>query len=138
MLWGDLSNRIYEIRRADGRKGYAVIDEDLVSVIRSALTMVEVDEEWYFGRHPHVAAAVSVGEIASAREHFIRFGYFEGKLPRRIHVDEAWYLEKNLDVAEAVAGGAFESGQEHFEASGAKEGRLPYPGFTYFPIDGDS
>jgi len=138
VLWGDLSNRIYQIRRADGGKGYAVGDEDLVSVIRAALAKVEVDEAWYFGRHPDVMTAVSAGELASAKDHFIQVGYFEGNLPHHVDVDEAWYLASNIDVAEAVAKGVLDSGQAHFEFYGAREGRLPYPGFSYFVIGGDS
>ena len=67
--------------------------EDLQQVIRTLLTMIEVDGAYYLARNPNVAAGIRQGDIRSAREHFVDHGYFEGRLPYRIEVDETWYKE---------------------------------------------
>lgn len=97
---------------------------DLMSEILKA---VPLDESFYLKNNPDVSEAVAKGKIASAREHFVRFGYFEDRMPRRILVDPDYYVAANPDVAEAIAGGALSSPQEHFEKYGYREGRLPSP-----------
>ncbi len=106
MFWTDMSNRIYEIRCVDGKKGYAVSEDLMLSLVRAMLETIEVDEDWYLERYPDVRADVQAGRLKNAREHFIRHGYFEQRLPRRLDFDEAWYLAQNGDVAEAVAKGS--------------------------------
>ena len=67
--------------------------------------------------------------MASAQDHYVRFGYFEHRMPRPLAVDEGWYLEQNPDVRKAVDTGAFRSGQRHFQLRGFQEGRRPSPEF---------
>ena len=64
--------------------------------------------------------------MASAREHFMHDGYFEGRLPFSLKVDERWYLTQNPGVAEYIRAGRLESGQQHFDHDGYREGRLPF------------
>lgn len=64
--------------------------------------------------------------IASAQQHFVGNGYFEGRLPFHITVDERWYLTQYPDIAKAVRRGRFPAGQQHFETIGYAEGRLPF------------
>jgi hypothetical protein len=95
-------------------------------LIRLLLQAVEVDEAWYLEKYPDVAEAVRNGSIASAREHFLSDGYFEGRLPFQIKVDEAWYLEQNPGIADYIAQGKLESAQQHFDDNGYREGRRPF------------
>lgn len=64
--------------------------------------------------------------MASARQHFLDDGYFEGRLPFPMPVDERWYLEHYPDVAESVRKGVVGSAEQHFAEDGYREGRLPY------------
>ncbi len=82
--------------------------EDIQQLIRALLTSIEVDEDYYLLRNQDVADGIRVGNIRSAREHFVDHGYFEGRLPYRIEVDETWYLTTHADVAETVRHGYFE------------------------------
>jgi hypothetical protein len=98
------------------------------------------DEGYYLSTNPDVAAAVNSGQI-SAREHFITFGYAEGRVPNaeerlpqvtlsshsvdEIGFDATYYLEQNPDVAAAVANGDFESARQHFDRFGQYENRDP-------------
>ena len=100
--------------------------EDVQKMIRTLLTVVEVDEDFYLSRYPDVADGVRKGTIQSARGHFIDHGYFEGRQPYRIEVDEQWYLETHADVAGTLANGEYASGQAHFDGPGYPEGREPY------------
>lgn len=96
------------------------------------LEFVSVDEDWYLNRHQDVITAIKNGQIKSAKDHFIKFGYFEGKLPYPIQVDEQFYLERYPDVKAAVSSGIIPDAQTHFLMAGAEEGRAPYEGFSLF------
>lgn len=101
--------------------------EEIQQLIRMLLIPIEVDEEFYLERNPDVAEGIELGTIASARQHFMDHGYFEGRQPYHIEVDELWYLDTHKDVAETVKTGVYASGQEHFDGPGYPEGREPYP-----------
>lgn len=53
----------------------------LIGAMQLLLCAVTVDEQWYCETYPDVAAAIAEGSVDSAREHFIEFGYFEGRRP---------------------------------------------------------
>jgi len=95
-------------------------------LLGSVLDQVKVDEAWYARFYPDVGEAIGRGEIASAKRHYVKAGYFEDRMPKAIGVDTEWYLNKYQDVRRAVAEGKFASAQEHFERFGFREGRLPY------------
>lgn len=101
--------------------------DDLQTMIRTLLTVVEVDTAFYLRRNPDVADGIKLGTIQSARQHFVDHGYFEGRLPYRIDVQEDWYLRTNPDVAGTVQSGVYASGQDHFDGPGYPEGRKPFP-----------
>jgi hypothetical protein len=110
-----------------GRTRVDMTYEDLQQVIRTLLTVVEVDEAYYLSRNPDVAAGIEHGDIRSAREHFVDHGYFEGRLPYRIEVDETWYKENHPDLADSIGRGRYPTGQDHFDGPGYPEGRQPFP-----------
>jgi hypothetical protein len=97
------------------------------NVVRTLLQGIDVDEAWYLEQYPDVADAIAKGIVASAKDHFLNDGYFEGRLPFLIKVDEAWYLEQNPGVADYIARGELQSAQQHFNDNGYREGRLPCP-----------
>ena len=111
-------------------KGELVVNatyEQLTALLQTLLHDIEIDEAWYLKRYPDVAEAIAQGPIASAREHFLTNGYFEGRMPFPVKVDEAWYLAQNPGVAEYIARGDLESAQQHFDDHGYREGRRPFP-----------
>jgi len=55
--------------------------EALREVLRPFLGHTVVDEDFYLRAYPDVATAIAKGDISSGREHFIDFGYFEGRVP---------------------------------------------------------
>jgi hypothetical protein len=97
--------------------------------LRPLIDKIELDEQWYLQKYPDVKQAIAKKIVKSAKEHFVRFGYFEHRLPYRIDVEEDWYLEQYPDIKGAIEKRKFKSGQEHFEASGFREGRIPHPHF---------
>ncbi|NER82201.1 MAG: hypothetical protein F6K42_22095, partial [Leptolyngbya sp. SIO1D8] len=82
------------------------------------------DETYYLANNPGVAAAVSQGAFSSGYDHFVTFGWQEGRNPSSLY-DEAFYLLENTDVADAVNAGVFQSGFEHFIQFGHIENRDP-------------
>lgn len=90
---------------------------------------IKLDEGWYLDAYPDVRDAVERGLVANARHHYVRYGYYEHRLPFSVTVDEAWYLDAYRDVRDAIALGDIKSAQAHFVTRGFREGRLPYPNF---------
>lgn len=91
---------------------------------------IEFDEEFYLNTYPDIRRSVESGLVSSARDHYVRFGYYEHRFPHAIRVDEDWYLENYADVRNAIARRDFVSCQDHFAQAGFREGRLPYPNFS--------
>jgi hypothetical protein len=121
-----------EVRGPNDRVEYIVPGEVFQFLLSAAVETIRVDQEWYLQTYPDVSEAVKAGAFQDASDHYVRFGYHENRLPRKIMVDEDYYLSKNPDVVEAIGRGAFESGQGHFDRAGYAEGRLPYSGFQLF------
>ncbi|MBY0330136.1 MAG: hypothetical protein K2X49_05640 [Acetobacteraceae bacterium] len=109
---------------------YLAVDQYLLyDLMLPHLLRIPFDENWYLETYPDVREAIGSGLVASALQHYARYGYYENRMPRRIVVDETWYLETHKDVRDAVARGVFSSGQDHFMVVGFREGRLPYANF---------
>lgn len=98
------------------------------------LERIRVDDFWYLDTYQDVAEAMRMGLVASAKDHYVRFGYFENRLPCNIVADDKWYLNVYPDVNDAIKRNQFPSAQEHFIAVGYAEGRLPYANFQ-LPLD---
>ncbi len=81
------------------------------------------NENLYLIENPGVAAAVVNNSLNSGFEHWLRFGFSEGRLPQ-FAFDEEFYLANNPIVAPAVANGVFVNGLEHYVRFGQAEGRL--------------
>lgn len=88
------------------------------------------DEAYYLLNNPDVKEAIESGSFASARDHYVEFGFFEDRLPFAVSVDEDFYFLRNPDVKQKVIEGVFPSAQVHFEQFGFQEGRLPREGWS--------
>lgn len=64
-----------------GRIPEEVSWEVLTRVVRLFVPLIPFDEAWYCETYPDVAEAVGKREFASGHEHFIEFGFFEGRSP---------------------------------------------------------
>jgi hypothetical protein len=97
--------------------------------LRPLIGQIRVDADWYLSTYPDVKEAIGRKVVATPKEHFERYGYFEHRIPYRIQVEEGWYVDQYPDVKEAIAKRTFLSGQTHFEQNGYREGRMPYANF---------
>ena len=52
-----------------------------LTLMQELLAHADFDEAWYLSTYKDVADAVAQKKIASAREHYLHYGYFEGRLP---------------------------------------------------------
>jgi len=82
------------------------------------------DNGYYLSENPDVAAAVAAGGFSTGFDHFVQFGWLEGR-NGSILFNEAEYLAANDDVVGAIGAGAFSSGFQHFALFGHLEGRNP-------------
>jgi hypothetical protein len=108
-----------------------------LSCLRPHLAEIQVDEEWYLTRYLDVAEAIREGRIRSAKDHYVRFGFVENRMPYQIVVDEEWYAAQYPDVKVAIEAGHFASAQSHFDVTGFLEGRSPYQDFVFAQVDDD-
>jgi len=122
----DLIRRSVEIATVRGELRVNVSYDDFIRILRLMISGIEVNEEWYLREYEDIGQAIREGTIASAKQHFMDDGYFEGRLPFPMPVDEKWYLDENPDVAESVRKGIVDSAEQHFVEDGYREGRLPY------------
>ena len=83
------------------------------------------NEDGYLKSNPDVASAAARGQLGDPRVHYIRYGFFEGRLGATPEVDEQWYRRAYADVASAVSSGAIASASAHFSSIGCVEGRSP-------------
>jgi hypothetical protein len=122
----DLLRRSVEISTVRGELRVSLLYDDFIKLIRMMIAGVEVDEAWYRQQYEDIGRAITEGQIASAKQHFVDDGYFEGRLPFAIPVDDDWYKREYPDVAESVRTGVVASTQTHFDEDGYREGRMPF------------
>jgi hypothetical protein len=94
-------------------------------LLQTALATADFDEEAYLAANPEVKLHIERTGSITPNQHFVGYGYFEGRKGALPKVDEQWYLSTYRDVAAAVANGQVSSAREHFELVGAAEGRAP-------------
>ena len=82
------------------------------------------NESNYLIENSGLADAVANGLFSSGFEHWLEFGFSEGRSPQ-FAFDEQFYLASYPGVADAVANGLFINGLEHYIRFGQAEGRLP-------------
>jgi hypothetical protein len=110
----------------------AIISRDLlVDLMSPMLRSIKFDPDFYRSRYPDLAKAEAEGIIADLHEHYLRFGFFENRLPCLIEVDGSFYAREYPDVAVAILENRVSSAQSHFEISGFIEGRVPRKGWTF-------
>ncbi|MGN6470407.1 MAG: hypothetical protein ACTHLC_12580 [Rhizobiaceae bacterium] len=94
-------------------------------ILTEMLQAASFDEEWYLERYPDIADAVAAGEIASGREHYIRFGYFEGRLPGLNGFNSELYCRIYPDLEHILLQpGSDGRAKAHFVEHGYREGRF--------------
>jgi len=122
---------------APSRDGLYVVTtlDVLTNQIRSILAATPVDEGWYRSTYPSADRAIATGRFASARQHFVTYGYEEGRWPFEMMVDEEWYLSRYKDVARSISNGTLGSAKDHFKMVGYQEGRFPAPPSQSNPLN---
>jgi hypothetical protein len=96
-------------------------------LVKQAVRASAFDEQSYLAANPDVAAAIRRGEYSSGHEHYVNFGYLEGRDGGGPVFSERWYLRINPDVSEAVRLGVWTSGLHHYQTVGMLEWRSPNP-----------
>jgi hypothetical protein len=122
----ELQNRL-RIIPALGRLTIEIARDDLVKLIKALLRAVPVDAEWYRANYPDVAKTIDSGMLASAADHYVEWGYFEGRIPFDIAVDSDWYMIRYDYVRTELERGVVGSAQDHFIRVGYKQGCRPTP-----------
>jgi hypothetical protein len=111
----------------EDHKTLTVDREGFKAFIREVLRTMPFDEAWYLARYPDVAEAVAKGET-TARDHYVEFGYYEGRLPGLEGFDAAAYCRAYPDLVHFLSHpGSMELASAHFVEHGYREGRQAPP-----------
>ncbi|HEV7457483.1 MAG TPA: hypothetical protein VGN96_11985 [Roseococcus sp.] len=103
----------------------------LVDLLAPVLRRIKFDPAFYRQRYKDVTEAETKGLIVDPQQHYIRFGFFENRMPCLVEVDGSFYAREYPDVAVAILENRVASAQMHFETSGFVEGRLPRKGWSF-------
>ncbi|PHR81061.1 MAG: hypothetical protein COA64_03130 [Henriciella sp.] len=111
----------------EGEDRVSMSREGFKSLIEALLRNVEFDEDWYLESYPDVRQGLEKGVIESLHRHYLRLGYYEGRLPGLKSLDLEKYEELNPDILRGA--GEMDEAQKkemlknHFVEYGYKEGR---------------
>lgn len=94
-------------------------------LLKIAVEKAAFNERGYLTSNPDIAQALRLGQIESARDHYVDHGYFECRRGATPDVDEGWYKKLNPDVAAAIRARSVTSALEHYQAAGVEEFRAP-------------
>jgi hypothetical protein len=108
-----------------GAKTLMVSKDVFDLMIMTILRCIDFDEEQYLSLNPDVRQAVQEGLFLNGRDHFARYGYFEGRMGGVPVIDPEWYALANADVADALKVGEVDSAQQHYFKWGIEEWRAP-------------
>ncbi len=108
----------------EGHSTLTLSRHGLVRLLQPLIDTRGFDEPLYLDLYPDVLAAVENGEIESGIQHYIEFGYFEGRFPGFRDFDPDAYLDANPDLAVLrSAPDPAEAAREHYMRTGFAEGR---------------
>jgi hypothetical protein len=112
------------LERLNSSARIAIPTSTLRGLLYLFISKLPFDKGFYLEKYPDIAAAYNAGQVSNLHEHFVRQGYFEGRLGIEPTVDEQFYLKEYPDVAVAIDAGKFTSAADHFIRGGATEGRF--------------
>jgi hypothetical protein len=125
-LYGALAS---ELSKTDDAETPVSVPRHLLrNLLSIALEAVAVDEGWYREKYPDFYAQFLHGHFESAKAHYIRYGFFEDRIPHPIKIDPEFYVREYPDIR--TLAGNVDALQDHFETYGFKEGRRPYEGWS--------
>ena len=108
----------------EGEEKMSIPTDFLRFLLQRLVETSDFDTTVYLGANPDIADAIRRRRIADAKQHYISYGYLEGRRGAT-KVDESWYLQANPDVADAVRKRMQKSGQDHYNEGGSIEFRTP-------------
>ena len=106
-----------------GHETLTISRSGFLTLMQELLAFADFDEAWYLTTYEDVADAVSQKKIASARDHYLQYGYFEGRVPTAKGFDAAYYAKQHADVVKALKGSDPKQLLRHFIDFGYAEGR---------------
>ena len=104
-------------------RSVTVKTENLKAVISEMLRQFGINERLYVAMYPDVQEWVEQNKPFTPTDHFVEFGFFEGREVVEKAFSETEYLKKNPDVEKAFLDGVYQTPVEHYILFGRKEGR---------------
>ena len=95
------------------------------TLLQNMVAHSEFNQSGYLAVNPDIQDAARKGQIPDPRQHYVRFGFFEGRRGATPAVDENWYRRTYADIGAAVRKGDVSTGSDHFNMIGAEEFRAP-------------
>jgi hypothetical protein len=99
-------------------------------LLRRVVSHSEVNLIGYMNANRDILDGAKSGRVPDPKEHYVNFGFFEGRRGATPAVDETWYRRTYSDIPSAIRSGTINSGAEHFNAIGAQEFRSPSAAYS--------
>ena len=121
---------IYEIKKLLNVESLEAIEGQnfdgnaLKAILELWAKSADFDEKFYMSYYPDVADAVKSGLVSNARNHFIKYGYCEGRLPNLRGFKPGNYLKANNEILNDLGRNPSKKKLiDHYVYVGFKEGR---------------
>jgi hypothetical protein len=122
-LWSQVMNALgFDRTTAPSDANRQARDVALLS-LRKLIERSPFNEADYLARNPDVKRAIADRVVNNGQDHFVRFGFEEGRIGGINRVDAEWYLFANPDVESAVSSNKFKSAADHYYQVGILEWR---------------
>lgn len=114
----------------EGSDTISISREGFKTLLASHLeaTTQNFDSSWYLKQYPDIAKSIASGATESAKTHYIKYGYVEGRLPGFKNVNFDDYINRYPDISSRIGNvkgkKRVAAAMEHFVEYGYKEGRV--------------
>lgn len=106
-----------------GASGFTLSSDDFYKLVGALSNLQELDEEFYVATHKDIAKAIQSGAYKSARDHFDKGGFLEGRVGTLEGFDPEAYYDLNKDLHKAYSRSDSKALTEHYIKFGFAEGR---------------
>jgi hypothetical protein len=120
----------FEITGLDNNNDFVQLSREGFNILLQGYITAECksfDASWYLEHYPDIGESILNKKCRSARDHYTKFGYLEGRLPGFKNIDLNEYVKRYPDLLKSLAAmkplQRVKAAKKHFIEHGYKEGR---------------
>ena len=108
-------------------EGRSILTVQRIPLTELAIVLAQqaaYDESFYLKQYPDVEKAIARGVFKTGREHFLQFGFLEGRCGSLEHFDARAYYDANPDLQKVFKTFDADELRKHYLDMGCAEGRF--------------